>query len=365
MRRFEDDLRLIALKSIDGLGEKVNEHLKELRHSNSDYIVPIEETRFQNGEGKIKILDTIRNKDVYILTDVGNHSITYPIYGHENHKSPDDHYQDVKRTLYAIRSHSSANSIIMPLLYSSRQHRRQGRESLDCANALQDFISLGVKNIITFDVHDPNIQNAIPNSSFESFFPTREIIESFLENEDIDFRNMHIVSPDAGAVGRANLLANLFKCDMGMFRKVRDTTVVKDGKNPIIGHAYVGSSLEGKNVIIADDMISSGESMIKTAKQVKELGAEKVYLIATFAMFTEGIKPFKEGYENGYFDKVYTTNLTYFNPEYEKEPWLEKVDCSFKVAQIINSLNEGHSLTPLLNDNDKTSKAVQRKIAKM
>ena len=254
MRGFEDDLRLITLKSIDGLGEKVNEHLKELRNTDMDYVVPIEEVRFQNGEGKIKIVNTIRDKDVYILSDVGNHSITYKMYDYENHKSPDDHFQDLKRVICAIRNHSHSNSVVLPLLYESRQHRRQGRESLDCAVALQDLVSLGVQNIITFDVHDPNIQNAIPNSSFESFFPTREIIEKVLA-EDIDFRNMHIVSPDAGAVGRANLYANLFKCDMGMFRKVRDTSKVIDGKNPIIGHAYVGPSLEGKNVIIADDMI--------------------------------------------------------------------------------------------------------------
>ena len=286
------------------------------------------------------------------------------MYDYENHKSPDDHFQDLKRVICAIRNHSHSNSIVLPLLYESRQHRRQGRESLDCAVALQDLVSLGVKNIITFDVHDPNIQNAIPNSSFESFFPTREIIEKVLA-EDIDFRNMHIVSPDAGAVGRANLYANLFKCDMGMFRKVRDTSKVIDGKNPIIGHAYVGPSLEGKNVIIADDMISSGESILDTAKQVKDLGANKVYLIATFAMFTKGIEVFDKAYESKSFDKVYTTNLTYYKDEYNDRPWLEQVDCSLKVAKVINSLNTGKSLTRLINDNNATSDSILKRVKSM
>lgn len=358
MRKYEDDLKIIVLKSAKELGDKVNSHLQELRNTETDYRVPIKEERFQSGDGKVKIMNTIRNKDVYILSDVGNNSITYKMCGYVNHMSPDDHFQDVKRTINAIRSHSDSNSVIMPLLYASRQHKRQGRESLDCAMALQELENLNVKNIITFDVHDPSIQNAIPGKSFESFFPTRELIESMLEKEDIDFTNMHAISPDTGAVGRASLFASLFKCDMGMFRKVRDTSKVVDGRSPIIGHTYVGAPIEGKNIIVADDMISSGESILDTAKQIKSLGAAKVYLMSTFSMFTNGIEKFQQSYENGDFDKVYTTNLTYFNPEYENEPWLEKVDCSLKVAKLINNLNEGRSISKLINDTEKTNEAI-------
>jgi len=344
-----DDLRLIVLESSKDLGNKVNKHLQQLRDTDRDYIVPIDETRFSNGEGKITIIDTIRDKDVYILSDIGNYSITYPMFDFFNHKSPDDHFQDIKRVIYAIREHSKSNSVIMPLLYESRQHRRKSRESLDCACALQDLVALGVNNIITFDAHDIDIQNAIPKSSFESFFPTNAIIDEFL-NEDIDFRNMFVIAPDTGAVARANLYANLFKCSMGFFRKERDTSRVVDGKNPIIQHQYVGSSIEGKNVIVVDDMISSGESMLDVCKKAKELGAAKVYLMVTFAMFTNGVDKFNQFYEDGIFDRLYCTNLTYVKDEYESLAWFKKVDSSLKVAKVIGHLNQGNSLRDLLND---------------
>ena len=250
----------------------------------------------------------------------------------------------------------------MPLLYSSRQHRRNGRESLDCATALQDLVNLKTKNILTFDVHDVDIQNAIPVSSFESFFPTKEIITKFLEREKIDFRNMFVVAPDSGAVSRANLFANLFKCNMGFFRKERDTSVVIDGKNPIVNHQYVGSDLKGKNVLVVDDMIASGESILDVAKKVKEIGADKVYLISTFSLFTKGINIFDEAFKNNEFDRIYTTNLTYFNPAYKNKEWLEEVDCSYKIAEVINNLNSGLSLSPLLNESDKINELILRKI---
>lgn len=357
-----NDLRLIVLESAREIGIKTNEHLNNIRKTNVNYIVPIKETRFNNGEAKIQISETIRNMDVYILSDVGNHSITYPMYNYLNHKSPDDHFQDIKRVIYAIRKHSKTNSVVMPLLYSSRQHRRNGRESLDCAVALQDLVNLNVKNILTFDVHDIDIQNAIPIHCFESFFPTKELIGAFLENEDIDFKNMFVVAPDTGAVGRANLYSNLFKCDMGFFRKERDTSVIVDGKNPILNHVYVGSNLVGKNVLVVDDMIASGESILDVARKVKELGANKVYLFATFSLFTKGIDVFKSFYDNHYFDKVYTTNLTYFNPAYKSEAWLNEVDCSLKIAEVINNLNMGLSLSPLLNESDKIHQMVLRRM---
>lgn len=355
------NLKLIVLESMKDIGQSVNNHLNEMRNTNEEYIVPITETRFNNGEGKMKINETIRNKDVYILSDVNNYSITYPMYNFINHKSPDDHFQDIKRVIYAIRDHSKSNSLIMPLLYASRQHRRNGRESLDCATALQDLINLKIKNILTFDAHDIDIQNAIPVSSFESLWPTKEIISDFLNNEKIDFRNMFILAPDTGAISRVNLYANLFKCDLGFFRKERDTSVVIDGKNPILKHQYVGPSLEGKNVIVVDDMIASGGSILEAAETAKKMGANKVYLIATFSLFTSGIDKFNEYYDKKYFDKVYTTNLTYVNPIYKKD-WLRVVDCSYKIAQSIDYLNRGLSLSPLINESDIIHKMILKKL---
>ena len=357
-----DDLRLIVLESAKDLGIKINMHLNNLRNTDQNYIVMTNETRFNNGEAKIQIFDTIRDKDVYIISDVGNHSITYKMYDYINHKSPDDHFQDIKRVIYAVRGHSKANSVIMPLLYSSRQHRRKGRESLDCATALQDLVNLKTKNIITFDVHDVDIQNAIPISSFESFFPTKEIIEAFLERENIDFRNMFVVAPDSGAVSRANLYANLFKCNMGFFRKERDTSMVVDGKNPIVKHQYVGPELKGKNVIVVDDMIASGESILDVAEKVKKIGADKVYLISTFSLFTKGVDIFDSAHKDKIFDKIYTTNLTYFNPLYKEKDWLEEVDCSYKIAEVINNLNTGLSLSSLLNQSGEIDKIIAKKL---
>lgn len=358
MTRDEDNLRLIILESFKERGLRVNEELKLLRDVEYDYTTPVKEVRFNNGEAKIEIKETIRNKDVYIISDVGNHNITYNMFDYTNHMEPDAHFQDIKRVIYAIKDHASSVNVIMPLLYASRQHRRKARESLDCAVALQDLVSLKVKNILTFDVHDIDIQNAIPVSSFESFYPTKEMLERFIETEKIDFRNMFVVSPDSGAVGRNNLYANLFNCDMGMFRKERDTSVIIDGKNPITKHAYVGAPLEGKNVIVADDMIASGTSMIDVATTLKGLGASSIYLFSTFGLFTSGVESFNEAYKKGLFDKVYVTNLTYFNKEYYSLPWLEVVDCSIKMAQVINALNTGKSVSPYLNDTDQ----IHRKI---
>ncbi len=354
----KDNLSLIALESINGFGKSVDEHLQELRDTRHSFIVPIEETRFSDGEGKVKILGSIRNQDVCILTDLHNDSITYKMRNYINHKSPDDHYQDLKRVIYAIRDHSQSNSIIMPLLYESRQHKRRGRESLDCATALQELIGLNTKNIITFDVHDPNIQNAIPTSSFESFYPTKELLSEFIKNEDVDYSNMFVIAPDAGAVSRANLYANIFNCDMGFFRKERDLSKIVDGKALIVEHQFVGGNLENKAAIIVDDMIASGESMLKCCLEAKKRGATKVYLMVSFSLFTNGIKLFEEAYNNNLFDGLYTTNLTYVDEEIKNKPWIHEVDMSFKVAQIINNLNLGESLTPLLNDTGDINKYI-------
>jgi len=358
---MENNLKLLVFDNFKDFGEKVNDHLNKIRKTNVNYVVPAEETRFNNGEGKFKINESIRDQDVYILSDVGNHSITYNMYDYINHKSPDDHYQDIKRAICAIRDHSKCNSIIMPLLYASRQHRRNGRESLDCASALQELIALKVKNIMTFDVHSKDIQNAIPNSSFDSFFPTKEIISAFLK-EEVDFNNMFVLATDTGAVGRANLYANLFKCEMGFFRKERNTSILVDGKNPIIKHQYVGSSFKGKVVLIPDDMIASGESILEVAHEARKRGASKIYLITTFALFTKGIETFKKAYKKKDFTKLFTTNLTYFDQKYNDFEWIEAVDCSYKTAQIIDCLNKGCSISPLLNESEIITKMINERV---
>ncbi len=356
------DLRLIVLSNCKELGEKVNQHLQGLRNEEVDYRVPIDEVRFNNSEGKVVIKDTVRAKDIYILADVGNYSITYNMFGFENHKSADDHFQDIKRVIYAIKGQAEQVSVICPLLYESRQHRRKGRESLDCAIGLQDMIFLGAKNIITFDAHDIGIQNAIPRNSFDNFYPTKAIIEKFIEEENIDLENMLIISPDTGAVDRARLYADIFGTNVGMCYKRRDMTKVVDGKNPIIEHKYIGDDVKGKNLIIVDDMIASGDSALEVAALLKNLGANKIYLISTFSLFTSGKDKFKDYYEKGLLDRVYSTNLSYVPEDIIKEPWFMQVDCSFQIAKIIDNLNNRQRLSELLNDKSESFQKVQKKI---
>ncbi len=355
-----DDLKLIVLSNFSEVGKKVDEHLKKIYNVNTSFIVPIEEVRFSNGEGKIVIKDSIRDKDVFILSDIGNYSCTYNMFGFENHKSCDDHFQDIKRVIYAIKGQASQIHVITPLLYESRQHRRKARESLDCALGLQDLARLNVKNIITFDAHDVGMQNAVPLTSFENFYPTMTILNEFVKSEDIDLRNMLIVSPDTGAVDRARLYADIFSTNVGMFYKRRDLTKIVNGKNPIIEHKYIGEDVNGKNIMVVDDMIASGDSMIDVATSLKKLGANKVYLTATFALFTNGISKFKEAYEKGIFDRVYSTNLSYVNDEISNEKWFVKVDCSKQIAKIIEHLNKKLPLTELLDDRKKITKNIQK-----
>lgn len=357
-----NNLKLIVLSNFSDVGRKVDEHLQKLYNTNKSFIVPIEEIRFTNGEGKIVILDTIREKDVFILSDVGNYSCTYNMFGFENHKSADDHFQDLKRVIYAIKGQAEHIHVITPLLYESRQHRRKGRESLDCAMGLLDLASLNVKDIVTFDAHDVGMQNTVPLTSFENFYPTMTILDTFINNEDIDLENMLIVSPDMGAASRARLYADIFSTNVGMFYKRRDLTKVVNGKNPIIEHKYIGEDVKGKNVIVVDDMIASGDSMIDVAKSLKDLGAKKVYLTATFSLFTNGIENFKAAHKQGLFEKVYSTNLTYINKDYDKEDWFVKVDCSKQIAKIIEHLNKKLTLSELLDDRKKITKSVQKKM---
>lgn len=356
-----DDLRLIVMSNIKSFGKKVDEHLQSLRGETKSYMVSVDEVRFNNGEGKIKINETIRNKDVYILSDIGNHSMTYDMFGYENHMGPDEHFMDIKRVISAIRSQASNITVIMPLLYESRQHRRKGRESLDCALAVQELQALGVNAIITFDVHDPNIQNAMPCMSFENFYPTHTILESFIEKEDLNFDNLLVVSPDTGAMDRAIYYANMLNTNVGMFYKRRDLTKIVDGKNPIVQHEYMGCDVKDKNVIVVDDMIASGGSMLEVASELKKRGAKKVYLVATFALFTSGLENFNKAHKDGIFDMLYTTNLTYINPKLKKQKWFYDVDCSKFLSKIINVLNRHQSISPLLNGKEEIVKLIRAK----
>ena len=311
-----DNLRLVVMENCKELGEKVNIHLKELMGETEDLIIPVEEVKFNNGEGKVVIKESVRKKDLFILTDPMNHSITYKMYNYINHKSPDDHYVDVIRTLCAIRNNAERVNLVMPFLYASRQHKRDGRESLDCAVALQEFIHQGVKNIITFDVHDSNVQNAIPSSSFDNFYPTNIILEKFVTTEDVTKDNLLAVSPDNGALKRTRFYANMLGCELGgHFEKHRDLYHVVDGKNPILEHEYIGKDVAGKDIIIVDDMIASGESMLDVARELKNRGAKRIYMFSAYVMFTKGIEVFEKAYKEGLFTKIFTTNLSYILDE--------------------------------------------------
>ncbi len=339
---MNNDLRLIVMDNISELGDKVKKHLNDMNNNNEDYIIKIINDRFNNGEGKVTIKGSVREKDLYIISDVGNYSITYKLHGHDTYMSPDEHFQDIKRVISATSGHAYKITVIMPLLYQSRQHKRKGRESLDCALALQELERLGVNNIITVDAHDPNIVNAIPNIAFDNFYPTSFILDDLLEEMDDD--NLIVISPDIGAMERARYYADKLKCDVGLFYKRRDLTKVINGKNPIVEHAYMGSSIDGRDAIVVDDMISSGASMLEVAKLLKEKGAKNVYLVSSFALFTEGVECFAKAYKEGHFVKLFTTNLSFVPENIKKEPWYHEVDLSILIAQIINTLNKKESL---------------------
>lgn len=349
-----ENLKLIVFENCKEFGEKVNKHLRELTGYNGSHIIPIDEVRFNNGEGKVVIKETVRKKEIFVLSDIGNHSITYKMFEYMNHKSPDDHFQDVIRVLCAVRNQASSVSLVMPLLYSSRQHKRDGRESLDCAVALQTLINKGVKNIITFDVHDSNVQNAIPCSSFDNFYPTNIILESFISNENVNNDHLLAVSPDNGAIKRTNFYANMLGCELGgHFEKQRDVYRVVDGKNPILKHEYIGKDVTGKDIIIVDDMIASGESMIDVARELKKRGANQIFMMSAYSLFTKGIDVFEKAYEEGLFTRLYTTNLSYVPEEALNKPWIRQVDCSSYVAKIIYTFYLGKSVAPILEYKSK------------
>lgn len=365
------ELGIIALESCKDLGSRVDRHLLERRGFGSDdgdtesYLIAANQVRFSNGEGKVSLKETIRGKDMYILCDVGNYSCTYNLYGIQNHKGPDEHFQDIKRTVSAIAGKARRITVIMPLLYESRQHKRKGRESLDCAIALQELEHLGVDSILTFDAHDPTVQNAIPLSGFESLYPTYDILKDLMDTEknlSIHKSNMIVISPDTGAMDRAIYYSSMLGVDVGLFYKRRDHSKVVNGKNPIVQHEYIGSDVEGKDVLIVDDMIASGESMLDIAKELKARKANNIYCVVTFGLFTEGTKKFDEYYKNGLIKRVYSTNLTYVSDEVRHAEWFKSVDMSHFIAEMIDRLNYDESIHPLIDARETTKRLVAERI---
>ena len=346
-----ENLGLIVMDNCRNLGLKVNEEIKKIRGTDTDYIIPVNIIRFNDGEGKVDILKSIRGKDVYILSDNHNYSITYKMYDFIHHYSPDEHFQDIKRTILAMMGHAKRVNVVTPFLYSSRQHKRKARESLDCALALQELKNLGVADIVTFDAHDPNVQNAIPNLPFDNFFTTNDILKTFLQNEVFIPEDTLVISPDTGAMDRARFLADILRVDVGLFYKRRDLSKIVDGHNPIVAHEYLGKDVEGKSIIVVDDMLASGGSMLEVAEELKKRGANKIFFFTTFALFTGGYQKFEDAYQKGLFNGMYSTNLTYVPQEILTKDWFYAADCSTYLARVINQLNREQSITDLIKDN--------------
>lgn len=364
-------LKIAALDSCKELGQRVNDYIVSFRQQAAEkeiasaelgnykltnYLVDSACPRFGSGEAKGILNESIRGKDLFIMVDVCNHDLTYTVNGHLNYMSPDDHYQDLKRIISAATGKAKRINVIMPFLYESRQHKRTKRESLDCAFALEELVAMGVSNIITFDAHDPRVQNAIPLRGFDNFMPTYQFMKALLKAEPelkVDADHLMIISPDEGAMSRAVYLSNVLGVDMGMFYKRRDYSTIVNGKNPIVAHEFLGDDLKGKNAIIIDDMISSGESMLDVAKQIKERGADKVFVFTTFGLFTDGLSKFDQYYENGYINRIITTNLTYLPKDLYEKPYFSCADMSKFLALIIDSLNHDISIGNVLNPTDK------------
>lgn len=371
-------LKIAAHASCIDLGKKVNDYIVSFRqntltenhtsplfraYSTDNYLIDCDCPRFGTGESKGLLGESIRGKDLFVMVDVCNYSLTYTVSGHLNHMSPDDHYQDLKRIISAANGKAHRVNVIMPFLYESRQHKRTKRESLDCALALQELIDMGVSNIITFDAHDPRVQNSIPLHGFDSFNPPYQFMKALLRAEPdliVDKDHLMIVSPDEGAMHRAVYFSNVLGVDMGMFYKRRDYSTIVNGKNPIVAHEFLGTDIKGKNIIIIDDMISSGESMLDVAKQIKERGARRVFVCTTFGLFTEGFEKFDEYYEAGYIDRVITTNLTYLPPTALEKPYFVVADMSKFIALIIDSLNHDITMSSVLVPTDKIHKLLDR-----
>ena len=364
-------LKIAALESCRGLGEKVNNHIVNFRkeaqteilnsplfanYHSDNFLIDCKCPRFGSGEAKGYIGESIRGSDLFLMVDVCNYSLTYTVNGFQNHMSPDDHYQDLKRIISASTGKAHRVNVIMPFLYESRQHKRTKRESLDCAMALEELTAMGVSNILTFDAHDPRVQNAIPLNGFDSFNPLYQFIKALFKAEPdlkADKDHLMIISPDEGAMQRAVYFSNVLGVDMGMFYKRRDYSTIVNGKNPIVAHEFLGDDVHGKTVIIIDDMISSGESMLDVTRQLKDRGAERVFVCTTFGLFTEGLDKFDEYYEKGYLDRLITTNLTYLPPQLHDKPYFIEADMSKFLALIIDSMNHSTSISAVMNPTDK------------
>lgn len=371
-------LGIVALEGCKALGEKVDRYLVEWRterenaHSESlafkgyqrdSYLIQTKVPRFGSGEAKGVILESVRGTDLYLLVDVANHSLKYSLCGHPNHMSPDDHFQDLKRIIAAVGGKARRITVIMPFLYESRQHKRSSRESLDCAIALQELVSMGVDNIITFDAHDARVQNAIPLNGFETVQPAYQFIKGLLshvKNLTIDADHMMVVSPDEGGMSRAIYIANVLGLDMGMFYKRRDYTRIVNGRNPIVAHEFLGASVEGKDIIVVDDMISSGESVLEVAAALKKRKANRIFICATFGLFTNGLAKFDQAYEEGIIDDILTTNLVYQSPELLERSYYIDCDMSKYIAFIVDTLNHDASISDLLNPSDRIQSLVEK-----
>ena len=371
-------LGIIALDGCKEMGNHVNDYIVKWRHEDGHefkddvvfngyekdtYLIDAKVPRFGSGEAKGIIGESVRGKDLYLMVDVCNYSLTYSLSGQINHMSPDDHYQNLKRVIAAVGGKARRINVIMPFLYESRQHKRSGRESLDCALALQELVRMGVDNIITFDAHDPRVQNAIPLSGFETVRPTYQFVKGLLHKHKdliIDSDHMMAISPDEGATERAVYLANVLNLDMGMFYKRRDYTKIVNGRNPIVAHEFLGSSVEGKDVIILDDMISSGDSILDVAKQLKQRNVKRIFAAATFGLFTNGLEKFDKAYEEGLIDGILTTNLIYQTPELLERPYYINCDMSKYIALMIDTLNHDGSISSILDPSERIVEIVKR-----
>ena len=371
-------LGIIALTGCEEMGQKVNDYIVKWRkedghvfkddvvftgYEKDNYLIHAATPRFGSGEAKGVLSESIRGKDIYLMVDVCNYSLTYSLNGQINHMSPDDHFQNLKRIIAAIGGKARRVNVIMPFLYESRQHKRSKRESLGCGLALQELVKMGVDNIITFDAHDPRVQNAIPLSGFETVRPTYQFVKGLLrtvKDLKIDSDHMMAISPDEGATGRAIYLANVLGLNMGMFYKRRDYTRIVDGRNPIVAHEFLGDSVEGKDVIILDDMISSGDSMIDVAKQLKERKANRIFAAATFGLFTNGLEKFDKAYEEGIINNILTTNLIYQTPELLSRPYYINCDMSKYIALLIDTLNHDDSISSILSPSERIQHVVNK-----
>lgn len=359
-----EDLRIIVPENIKEVGLKVNSHIKAIRNTSHDYLMEPNLVRFSNGEGKAVLPNSVREQDVYVLTDVGNYDVTYKTIRGTHHMMPDEHCQDLKRIINAMNGHAKKITLVMPMLYGSRQDKRSDdlRESLDCAMFLQDMKKCGVKEIVSFDIHNPIVANAIPDMPLSNAYATGELLVSMLTSEEINLNNLFIVGPDGGARNKAKFVADILGgTRYGNFDKRRDYSKIVDGGSPIEYHEFVGPDrLDCTDIIVVDDMIASGTSLLDTARQLKERGARRIYLMTTFALFTKGVDEFDKAYEEGLFDRVYSTNLSYVPLEYKEKEWYRDVDLSYKIANIIINLNEGKSIKELLSGKNTTAEKVKK-----